>query len=60
MKRYEIKYKYDGKNFSVIENSNKGSEPPMKKDQFLQQVLNRIESLVKAGAVITDITSYRE
>jgi hypothetical protein len=32
----------------------------MKKDQFLQQVLNRIESLVKAGAVITDITSYRE
>jgi hypothetical protein len=55
MKRYEIKYKYDGKQFSVIEQPHKGWE-----SQFLQQVLNRIESLVKAGAVITDITSYRE
>lgn len=49
MKAYEIEYKTEnGKRFTVIERPVKGWE-----GQFLQQVLNRIESIVNAGAVVT-------
>lgn len=54
MKRYEITYMYDGKKHSIIEQPQKGFE-----GQFLQQVLNRIESLVSAGAIIVDMVAYR-
>lgn len=51
MAAYEIKYKApNGKKCTTIERPTKGWE-----DQFLQQVLNRIESLVMAGAVVTDL-----
>ena len=55
MKRYEITYKYDGKQHTIIEHPQKGFE-----GQFLEQVLNRIESLVNAGAVIVDMVAYRK
>jgi hypothetical protein len=48
MKAYEIEYMYNGKHHTVVEQPIRGWEP-----QFLQQVLNRIESLVDAGAVVT-------
>lgn len=53
MKRYEITYKYNEKNHTVTEHQTKGFEA-----QFAQKVLNRIESLVDAGAIITKIVNY--
>lgn len=50
MTAYEISYTYNGKQYTTVEQSTKGWE-----GMFLQQVLNRIESLVVAGAVITDL-----
>lgn len=50
MKIYEIKYTYNGKEYEVVEQPTKGWE-----SQFLQKVINRIESLVNAGAVVTSI-----
>lgn len=48
MKAYEIEYQVNGKRYTVVEQPMKGWE-----GQFLQQVLNRIESIVNAGAVVT-------
>lgn len=49
MKAYEIEYKtVTGQLYTVVEQPTKGWE-----GQFLQQVLNRIESIVRAGAVVT-------
>ena len=53
MKRYEITYKYNGEQHTIIEQPSKGWE-----SQFLQQVLNRVESLVNAGAIIVDMVEY--
>lgn len=50
MKRYEIKYEYEGKQYTTVEQPTKGWE-----EQFLQNVLNRIESLTQAGAKIIDL-----
>lgn len=50
MTAYEITYTYNGKQYSVIEQPTKGWE-----GQFLQKVLNCIESLVMSGAVINDL-----
>lgn len=56
---YEIQYKYEGKQYSTYEHPQKDQQgQPPKKEQFLKQVLNRIESLVSAGAVITDLIEY--
>ena len=54
MKAYEIEYKINGKRYTVVEQPTKGWE-----SQFLQKVLNRIESLVMAGAVITDLNGIK-
>lgn len=51
--RYEIKYEYEGKQYTTIEQSEKGWE-----GQFLQKVLNRIESLTEAGAKIIGVVGY--
>lgn len=51
MKAYKIEYEINGKRYTVVEQPIKGWEP-----QFLQQVLNRIESIVSAGAVVTALT----
>lgn len=48
MKAYEIEYKINKKTYTVVEQPVKGWE-----SQFLQKVLNRIESIVNAGAVVT-------
>lgn len=46
---YIIEYKINGKRYTVVERPREGWE-----SQFLQQVLNRIESIVDGtGAVIT-------
>ena len=50
MKAYEIEYNFNGKRYTVVEHPTKGWE-----GQFLQQVLNRIESIVSAGAVVTKL-----
>ena len=51
MKAYEIEYMTaDGKFHTAVEQPHKGWE-----SQFLQQVLNRIESIVNAGAVVTSL-----
>lgn len=55
MKKYEITYKYNEKDYTVTETPTKGFEA-----QFAQKVLNRIESLVDAGAIITKIVNYNE
>ncbi len=47
---YEITYEYCGKLHRTVEQQTKGWE-----GQFMQKVLNRIQSLVMAGAVITDL-----
>lgn len=54
MKAYEIEYKINGKRYTVVEQPTKGWE-----SQFLQKVLNRIESLVNAGAVVTGLAEIR-
>lgn len=51
MKYYEIEYEINGKRHTCVERPKKGWE-----SQFLQAVLNRIESLVSAGAVVTALT----
>ena len=53
--RYEITYEYEGNEHSIVEIPTEGFE-----EQFTQKVLNRIESIVKAGAVITDLTGYNK
>ena len=50
MKAYEIEYQYNGERHIIVEPPTAGWEP-----QFLQNVLNRIESLVMAGAVVTNL-----
>jgi hypothetical protein len=50
MTTYEITYTYNGKQYSTVEQPTKGWE-----GQFLQKVLDRIESLVMSGAVINDL-----
>jgi hypothetical protein len=50
MKAYEISYTFNGKQYTTVERPTKGWE-----SMFLQNVLNRIESLVMAGAIITDL-----
>lgn len=55
MKRYEIKYEYEGKQHTTIEQPIKGWE-----GQFLQQVLNRIECLTHAGAKIIAVDAYNQ
>lgn len=52
--KYEIEYKVNGKRYTVVEQPLKGWE-----SQFLQQVLNRIESIVNAGAVVTALNEIR-
>lgn len=54
MRAYEIEYKINGKRYTVVEQPTKGWE-----SDFLQKVLNRIESIVNAGAVVTAITGIR-
>ena len=49
---YVIEYKVDGKTHATIEQPVKGFE-----GQFQQQVLNRIESIVNAGAVVTALNT---
>ena len=49
---YVIEYKVDGKHHATIEQPVKGYEW-----QFPQQVLNRIESIVNAGAVVTALNT---
>lgn len=53
-KAYEIYYKINGKEYSTVETPIKGWE-----SQFLQNVLNRIESLVMAGAVVTGLKTIK-
>lgn len=50
MEMYEIKYKYNGKTYTVVESPTKGFE-----NQFYAKVLARIESFVMAGATIIDL-----
>lgn len=52
-KRYEITYEYNGEKASTVETPTPGFEA-----NFAQNVLNVIEQLVRAGAVITDLTGY--
>lgn len=52
-KRYEIVYEYEGEKASTVETLTPGFEA-----NFTQNVLNVIEGLVRAGAVITDLISY--
>ncbi len=59
MRFYEIKYKVNGKECTAVEQSATESGKIERKEQFLQRVLNRIESLVSAGAVITDLAEYK-
>lgn len=47
---YEIKYEYEGNEYTEIVQPIKNWE-----EQFLQNVLNAIESLTMAGAVIKDL-----
>lgn len=59
MTGYEIKYTYEGKQYSTYERAQKDQNGrPPKKDQFFKQVLDRIESLVSAGAVVTDLVEF--
>ena len=54
--RYEIEYiSLNGQRYTIYEQPTKGWE-----DQFPQKVLNRVQSLVMAGAVITKIIGYRQ
>ena len=56
MRYYEIEYKVDGmKHSSIVMPFTDGGKRE-KKDEYLQKVLNRIESLVMAGAVVTNLT----
>lgn len=55
MSRYEIRYQYEGKEYSVIEQPQKGWE-----EQFLQNVLDRIESITNAGGMIVEVTAYKK
>ena len=54
MRAYEIEYMINGKRHTVVEQPTKGWE-----SQFLQKVLNRIESLVDAGAVVTALAEIK-
>lgn len=55
MKRYEIKYEHEGKQYTIFEQPTKGWE-----EQFLQKVLNRIESLTCAGAKVIGVVEYHQ
>ena len=52
---YEIRYQYDEKEYSIIEQPQKGWEA-----QFLQNVLDRIESITNAGGTIVRVTAYKK
>jgi hypothetical protein len=56
MRYYEIEYKVDGMKYAttVIPFTVDGKRE--RKDEYLQKVLNRIESLVMGGAVVTNLT----
>ena len=54
MRAYEITYKVNGKQYTTVEQPTKGWE-----GQFLQKVLNRIESITNAGAVVTDVCEIK-
>ena len=56
MRYYEIEYKVNGKTFTTVEMPTTNDGKRETKDKFLQKVLNRIESLVMAGAVVTNLT----
>lgn len=55
MKIYTIIYVYEGKTHQVFETPTEGYE-----DQFLRQVLDRIESITHAGGLIKDIWEVGE
>lgn len=55
MTAYVIEYKFEGKHHATIEMTQKGHE-----EQFPQQVLNRIESIVNAGAVVTALHEIKD
>lgn len=59
MRYYEIEYKVNGKTFTTVEIPTTNDGKREMKDKFLQKVLNRIESLVMAGAVVTNLTEYK-
>lgn len=52
-RKYEIVYEYEGEKASTVETPTPGFEA-----NFAQNVLNVIEGLVRAGAVITDLIGY--
>lgn len=54
MKLYTIHYTYNGKGYATDEIQRKESD-----GEFAQRVLNRIESLTIAGAIITDVISSK-
>lgn len=56
MRYYEIEYKVNGQTYTTIERPTMDNGKREKKDEFLKKVLNRIESLVMAGAVVTNLT----
>lgn len=49
----QIEYTVNGKQYTVVEYPKKGWE-----SQFLQQVLNRLESLIDSGAVVTELIRF--
>lgn len=55
MMAYEIIYEVNGKRYACLVFPTKGWE-----SQFLQNVLNRIESLVDAGAVVTGLNPIKK
>ena len=60
MRCYEITYKFDGETYNVYEFSKSSFDGRVfRKDEFYKNVLNRIESLVSAGAVILDVIERR-
>ena len=59
MRYYEIEYKVNGKAFTTVEIPTTNDGKRETKDKFLQKVLNRIESLVMAGAVVTNLTERK-
>lgn len=58
MKYYVIDYKVNGKPYRTIEQVSRKDGKVEKKSEFFKRVLDRIESLVMAGAVVTNLTEY--
>lgn len=55
MKFTEITYKYEYKTYTTVERENDYKKGDV---NYEQGVLNRIESLTRAGAVITDVFQH--